>query len=98
MNDPAWNRTVVINRSHGETLEVVLEVGTPVREPSGEWSCAVSATGLFDRLAAQRGVDSFQAGVLAVSLLRTLVHGEIESGATILWLGEPASLEDLFGQ
>lgn len=96
VNSPAWSRKIELRRATGLVVDVWLEIGTPVLEETGEWSCEVGARGLFHRLAPQRGVDSFQAGLLALRLLHSLIDAEIDMGSEVHWLGETVTAEALF--
>ncbi len=80
-------------------MKVVIAVGPPIKQSTGEWTCEVEAAGLFERLPAARGVDALQAVVMALSLLRTLLAAEVERGAHLCWPGgESISLGELFGR
>ncbi len=90
-------REIELVLADGKLVTVVLALGCPAQQPGGEWACEVSARGLYERLAPQRGIDALQALVLAITLLRTLIAAEIERGATAKWVGDQATLSELFG-
>jgi hypothetical protein len=73
-------------------------VGTPVREPTGEWSCPAGLEGLYDGLSAMRGEDAFQAICLALGLCATLLREHIAAGGRLHYAGgEEFPLEAYFG-
>jgi hypothetical protein len=94
----AWSTTITLQRKNGLPFDVVLALGVPVEDSNGSWRCTVSASGLFEKLGDVHGVDSFQAGVLALQLLRTLVSAEVDAGASLFWDGELTSLVEIFGR
>ena len=92
-------REFEVRRAEGDPVKVVIAVGPPIKQSTGEWTCEVEAAGLFERLPAARGVDALQAVVMALSLLRTLLEAEVERGAHLCWPGgERISLGELFGR
>lgn len=56
----------------GERRPVRVWIGTPVQEPTGEWSCPANLEGLCDDLAAMRGENALQAICLALGLCASL--------------------------
>jgi hypothetical protein len=94
----AWSTIITLQWKAGAPFNVTLELGVPFEHPKGSWCCPVAARGLHENLADIHGVDSFQAGVLALQLLRMLVSAELDAGAELSWEGEPTTLTDLFGR
>jgi hypothetical protein len=77
----------------GEAFTIELEIGTPYEREPGGWACPVALTGLYDRLAEARGVDSFQALCMAISLAQDLLHGFRDKGGKLLMDAENFPLE-----
>ena len=91
-------RVVALVPAVGHRRLVSLKVGRPRPTTAGDWACPVIADGLFSNLSPIHGVDSWQALMLAQQFLLSLLKGEIDKGATLLWPDEPVpiSLEQLF--
>jgi hypothetical protein len=82
----------------GERRPVRVWVGTPVREPTGEWSCPAGLEGLHDDLAAMRGGDALQAICLALGLGAMILRGHVAAGGRLHYPGgEEFPLEAYFG-
>ena len=70
----------------GACGKVRLALGTPVQSSNGmSWACPMAADGLFDNLPEMHGVDSWQALILALSVLKMIVKDKIEKGWTFHW-------------
>jgi hypothetical protein len=96
--------TLLATLPSGERCPVRVWVGTPVQEPTGEWSCPAGLDGLHDDLCAMRGEDAFQAICLALGLSAALLRGHVAAGGQLRypgggdfpleayfgWLGSPA--------
>jgi hypothetical protein len=65
-------------------FEIDLRIGAPYRASDVDWACPVGIAGLYDHLADQHGIDSWQALMLAQSLARTLLEGVIADGGKVL--------------
>ena len=76
-----------------EAFTIELEIGTPYQCEPGEWACPVALTGLYDRLAEARGVESFQALCMAISLAQDLLRGFRDKGGKLLMDTEDFPLE-----
>ena len=76
---------------------VRIEVGSPLLTSEGNWDCQVALVGLHGRLTA-RGIDGFQALVLALRLVRQLLEAEVGRGSALHWGGGPISVADLFSE
>jgi hypothetical protein len=70
--------------SGGEPFEIKVGVGRPVPCGDDEWKCAVVLNGLHNHLADQRGIDSWQALILAQRLARQLLEYFVEDGGQLL--------------
>jgi len=92
-------RRLRARRPQGEQFEIELGIGQPVRCSDSEWKCSVVLSGLYDRLADQHGVDSWQALMLAQYLARYLLEEFVADGGQ-LWdveTGEAvANIAELF--
>ena len=71
---------LVCERSSGERIVITLRLGKPYKSSEVDWACSVEIEGLYPNLADQYGIDSFQALMLAQTLLRKLMSGVIEDG------------------
>jgi len=83
-----------------ERTEVTLRIGKPYQSSDVDWACPVALEGLYTTLADQHGIDSFQALMLAQSLLRQLMAGVIEDGGCFRFVDNDAvvDLEVLFAR
>ncbi len=77
-------RDVVCIFSDGHRETIRLRVGKPRPSPSGDWECPVAAEGLYKRLHAIVGVDSWQALKLGLRFLEELLETEVCRGAVEL--------------
>jgi uncharacterized protein YuzE len=72
--------------------EVVVTIGLPYEEPSGEWSCPYRIDGLagWEHERKVTGVDSLQAVELALATMRAALTGSHEAKEGLLnWDEEP---------
>ena len=70
-------------------MEVTVGIGQPRqigRDPE-EWACPVSLTPLYKHLHDAHGGDAFQALCLAASLVLDLLHGVVEKGGSVSFVG-----------
>ena len=90
-------RAVLAIDPKGREFTLTLGIGQPYAISADEWACAVCAHGLYDRLADQHGIDSWQSLQLAYQLIARLVEHFVQSGGRLLWLedGKPISLSEL---
>ena len=81
----------------GERFTIVARIGRPCLVGEKEWTCPVALDGLYNSLADQHGVDSWQALQLAYSLCLDLLDSFVEKGWKLyLWPGEaPLSQKEL---
>jgi hypothetical protein len=93
-------REIICERAGGKRVRVTPRIGKPYRASDVDWACPVEAEGLFGHLADIHGIDSFQALILAQSLLRNLLRGEVEDGSTFWWADthEQVDVEEMFGR
>ena len=91
-------RVVALVPAVGQRRLVSLKVGRPRLTTAGDWACPVVADGLLSNLAPIHGQDSWQALMLAQQFLLSLLKGELNKGAKLLWADgpEPISLDQLF--
>ena len=86
----------------GACVPVRVGVGSPFPHPKGDWACEVFADGLrvWEGSNAICGVDSWQALILALRVLREMLQEEERQGAILHWPnGESLiSVEELFAQ
>jgi hypothetical protein len=82
----ATQRFIAIDRS-GRKRTVAIRIGKPYRTTKQDWGCPVDS-GILGRVADARGVDSFQALCLAISLVRALVEDFLDKGGRLLDPGD----------
>jgi hypothetical protein len=79
---------VVCVTASGQRTPVVVDVGRPTQGDDGLWSCTVSLSGLFARLAPMRSHDSLHALCLGLFLVRNLLWQVIDDGGRIVIAGD----------
>jgi hypothetical protein len=81
----------------GAECEVLMQVGVPMREPSGDWIVMVNLAGLEHAAYKIFGIDSWQATALGMKFIASRVGDFSERGWKFFWErgGECASSEDL---
>lgn len=85
MNDVIARMELLGQRPGEETFPIVTEIGKPYcscEEPE-EWACPVSFQPFYPSLPDIRGVDSFQALCLAISLVIELLSIFTEQGGVL---------------
>ena len=63
--------------------------------------CPAAVDGVDTRLADMHGIDSWQALLLAISLVRSRLEHFLETGGKLYWTDEPSgeiTLRDIFGK
>jgi hypothetical protein len=93
-------RELVGERADGDRFNITIRVGTPYQVNEVSWACPVAVEGVNTRLADMHGIDSWQALLLAISLVRSRLHHFLETGGKLYWPEEPSSeitLRDIFG-
>lgn len=73
-----------INAS-GEEIEIKLGLGTPYQVNDVAWACPVEALGLQTNLPDIQGIDAFQAIMLAIGLLHSILKDFCSKGGKLLW-------------
>ncbi|MFH1147908.1 MAG: hypothetical protein V1736_09415 [Pseudomonadota bacterium] len=81
----------------GERRSIRIAVGMPYRVNGDSWSCPVRMEGLRDRIHDAVGVDSWQALVLAIGLVRQILWYFLEDGGRLFWEegGKEMALDDI---
>ncbi|MFB4275628.1 MULTISPECIES: DUF6968 family protein [unclassified Nonomuraea] len=72
--------------------DVVVALGVPYEEPTGEWSCPYRIDGLdgWEHERKVTGLDSFEAVELAMAMVRTALAGSHEAkGGLLAWDDAP---------
>ncbi|MEI7688351.1 MAG: hypothetical protein WCL32_25370 [Planctomycetota bacterium] len=91
---------LVATYSDGASGPVTLRVGRPFAHPLGDHACSVQAEGLrlWEGPKEIFGVGTWQALVLGLRLLRSILSAEAERGTVFRWeSGEDAvSVDELF--
>ena len=93
-------RNLVYERPNGEQISVSLRVGRPYKSSNVDWACPVALDGLYERLADQHGIDSFQALMLSQRLFRQLMAAATEAGCVFRRIDDESvvDLEALFAR
>lgn len=93
----ATRQLVALHPERGE-FAVTVCIGKPYYVAEGEWACPVTLLGLKSMRGDPRGVDSFQALMLAQNLACTLLTHFVEDGGRLLDVpgGSPVDIKALF--
>ena len=91
-------RVITGKRSNGEKFPITIGIGKPYKSNMESWACPVALGGLYDELADIHGVDSFQALMLGISLIKNLLLAFEEKGGELWTLdeNEKVNVEDIF--
>lgn len=81
----------------GERKSLRIAVGTPYRVNDVSWACSATIEGLHNKLGEGVGVDSWQALVSAIGLVRQLLWNFLEDGGRLFWKegGKEMALDDI---
>lgn len=93
-------RELVGERADGERFNIVIRIGMPYEVNDVSWACPVAVDGVDRKLADMHGVDSWQAMLLAISLVRSRLEHFLETGGRLYWPDNPSlevTLRDIFG-
>jgi hypothetical protein len=93
-------RELVGERAGGERFDVTIRIGHPYRVNDVSWACPVAVDGVDRQLADMHGIDSWQALLLAIGLVRSRLEHFLETGGKLYWRDEPSieiTLRDIFG-
>lgn len=93
-------RTLHAVATDGRSFEIGVGIGKPYQISADEWACPVEVHGLYDRLSAAHGVDSWQALQLACQLAARLLEGFVEGGGRLFWEegGKQLAVSELFAR
>jgi hypothetical protein len=91
-------RKILGKRSNAEKFPITIRIGEPYEHNMGSWACPTALDGLHSKLADIHGVDSFQALMLGISLIKNLLVSFEEEGGELWTLDESEriSVEDIF--
>jgi hypothetical protein len=93
-------RELVGERKDRERFAITIRICVPYQVNDVSWACPVALDGVDTRLADMHGIDSWQALLLAISLVRSRLEHFLETGGKLYWPEEPSSeitLRDIFG-
>jgi hypothetical protein len=93
-------RDLIGKRESGAPFDISVRIGTPYEVDDVSWACPVAVDGIDSSLADQHGIDSWQALLLAISLVRSRLEHFIETGGKLYWRDDPSTevdLRDVFG-
>ncbi|HZZ17345.1 MAG TPA: hypothetical protein VFE08_15470 [Candidatus Sulfotelmatobacter sp.] len=94
-------RELVGERANGERFNITIHIGQPYPVNELSWACPVAVQGVDVQLADMHGIDSWQALLLAISLVRNRLEHFVETGGKLYWQDEPSleiTLGDIFGK
>lgn len=94
-------RELVGERAGGKRFNITIRIGEPYQVNDVSWACPVAVDGVDTRLADMHGIDSWQALLLAISLVRSRLEHFREIGGKLYWPEEPSreiTLRDIFGK
>ena len=78
---PAIAKTELVRvHATGESIPIVVEIGTPYRAPDGPWRTPVALHGLDGRLCDICGEDSLQSLSLAVEMVHRRLASIVQDG------------------
>jgi len=98
MDQKTAERIVLGKKKSGEKFPITIGIGIPYQSDQGSWACPVALEGLHQELADIHGVDSFQALMLGISLVKNLLLSFEEKGGE-LWTNDETErlcIEDIF--
>ena len=87
-------------RANGDRFSVLVRVGRPERQSTGEWSCSLKLDGLHADVMPVHGEDPIQALCLALGLAGSLLRDFINTGGKLSFADAPhqqVPLESYFG-
>lgn len=93
-------RELVGERADGERFNIAIHIGMPYKVNDVSWACPVAVDGIDRKLADMHGIDSWQALLLAISLVRSRLEHFLETGGKLYWPDNPSlevTLRDIFG-
>ena len=93
------SRDLIGERPGGERFGITIRIGQPYRVNHVSWACPVALDGVDQRLADMHGIDSWQALLLAITLVRSRLVHFLEIGGKLYWPDEPAvqiTMRDIF--
>jgi hypothetical protein len=98
--DVIATRDLVGQRIDGVPFDVAIRIGRPYQVDDVSWACPVALDGIDRSLPDIHGIDSWQAFLLATSLVRSRVEHFLEKGGKLYWRHDSsveATMEDIFG-
>jgi hypothetical protein len=102
-HDPIAEKVIYAVDKDGRGFDIGLQIGRPYKRTDSlhdEWVCPVALVGLVRPLPGVRGVDSWQAVVLALDLAKNILAAFVESDGGKLYLekdGAELTLDEAFG-
>jgi Domain of unknown function (DUF6968) len=78
-------REVMLISKTGQRKTICLQIGKPQRAADHEhdWVCSVAAKGLGIRIPSICGVDAWQALMLGIQLLESILNSKLKSGTRL---------------
>jgi hypothetical protein len=91
------SRKLIAIDANGREFAITIGIGTPYEVDPESWACPVLLEGMHERLADQKGVDSWQSIQLAYQLILRLLEYFVQEGGTLHWPEgrETVNLSDL---
>ncbi len=84
MNQTIAERKLLVEFRTGARRPVIIRIGTPYPDEEDSWACPLALEGLYEGLSDARGIDSFQALMLAQNLIKTLLYAVLSDGGKLL--------------
>lgn len=94
-------RELIGERPDGERFNIAIAIGKPYEVNGLSWACPVAVHGIDVQLADIHGIDSWQALLLAIGLVRSRLEHFLETGGKLYWCDDPSrkiTLRDIFGR
>lgn len=89
--EPIAETHLVCKAVRGDPFDVIVRIGRPRQQPTGEWLCSVALVGFYDRPHDIAGDDSLQALCLGLSHARAALTQFVREGGRLMY---PGSADD----
>jgi len=94
------SRSLIGANASGERFGITIRIGHPYQVNDVSWACPVAVDGVDTQLPDMHGIDSWQALLLAIDLVRSRLEHFIERRGKLYWPDAPSmevSLTEMFG-
>jgi hypothetical protein len=99
MKNVIARRELIFRKEDGDELVTEIQIGAPYKRGIWEWACDIEVPRIHKR-APVHGVDSFQALILGLNVLKTILERYEKEHGTILFPDdkEPINIEEIFAR